>query len=128
MESNASVKKRLIVLVSILLIGLIIVGAVSLSSSSSSSSNMHQIGEKRVPVLLALANLNVERMNIRAQTLEVLTLEFENNIQDRLANIKKQREKSWSIIDENLKKFKSIPRETEKGKSFSFGLDPSPIG
>ena len=111
-----SVKKRLIVLVSILLIGLIIVGAVSLSSSSSSSSNMHQIGEKRVPVLLALANLNVERMNIRAQTLEVLTLEFENNIQDRLANIKKQREKSWSIIDENLKKFKSIPRETEKGK------------
>ena len=111
-----SVKQRLIMLVSILLLGLVIVGAVSLNSSLSSSDNMHQIGEKRVPVLLALSNLNVERMNIRAQTLEVLTLELETNVQDRLSIIKKQREKSWSIIDENLSKFKAIPRETEKGK------------
>ena len=111
-----SVKRRLIMLVSILLLGLVIVGAVSLNSSLSSSDNMHQIGEKRVPVLLALSNLNVERMNIRAQTLEVLTLELETNIQERLSTIKKQREKSWSVIDENLTKFKSIPRETEKGK------------
>jgi methyl-accepting chemotaxis protein len=111
-----SVKQRLIMLVSVLLLGLIIVGTVSLNSSVSSSDNMHQIGERRVPALLALSNLNVERMNIRAQTLEVLTLESETNIQERLSIIKKQREKSWSTIDENLNKFKSIPRETEKGK------------
>ena len=111
-----SVKQRLIMLVSVLLIGLIIVGTVSLNSSVSSSDNMHQIGERRVPALLALSNLNVERMNIRAQTLEVLTLELETNVQEKLSIIKKQREKSWSIIDENLNKFKSIPRETEKGK------------
>ena len=111
-----SVKRRLIMLVSILLLGLVIVGAVSLNSSLSSSDNMYQIGEKRVPALLALSNLNVERLNIRAQTLEVLTLELETNVQDRLSIIKKQREKSWSIIDENLSKFKAIPRETEKGK------------
>ncbi len=111
-----SVKQRLITLVSVLLVGLIIVGGVSLNSSFSSSENMHQIGEKRVPVLLALANLNVERMNIRAQTLEVLTLDSETNIQEKLSNIKKQREKSWMVVDENLNKFKSIPRETEKGK------------
>ncbi len=111
-----SVKKRLITLVSILLLGLIIVGAISLNSAISSSDNMHQIGERRIPALLALSNLNVERMNIRAQTLEVLTLESATNVQERLSIIKQQREKSWTVIDSNLAKFKSIPRETEKGK------------
>ena len=122
-----SVKQRLIMLVSVLLIGLIIVGTVSLSSSVSSSDNMHQIGEKRVPALLALSNINVERMNIRAQTLEVLTLELETNVQEKLSIIKKQREKSWSIIDENLNKFKSIPRETEKGKLAAQKLETAHI-
>ena len=55
---------------------------------------MHQIGERRIPALLALSNLNVERMNIRAQTLEVLTLESATNVQERLSIIKQQREKS----------------------------------
>jgi len=111
-----SVKKRLITLVSVLLLGLIIVGAISLNSAISSSNSMHQIGERRIPALLALSNLNVERMNIRAQTLEVLTLESATNVQERLSIIKQQREKSWAVIDNNLAKFKSIPRETEKGK------------
>ena len=85
-----SVKKRLITLVSILLLGLIIVGAISLNSAISSSDNMHQIGERRIPALLALSNLNVERMNIRAQTLEVLTLESATNVQERLSIIKQK--------------------------------------
>ena len=111
-----SVKNRLTTLAGVLIVGLIIVGFIAWKSANSWANNMHTIGDERVPGLLYLANMNTERMVIRAQTLEVMTLEFNYNAQENFSKIKKQRENSWVIIDENWKKFKALPRASERGR------------
>ena len=77
---------------------------------------MHKVGKERVPALLSLGNINTERMAIIAQTLEVMTLNPNENIKTKLSEIANQRLNSWKIIDENWKVFMDIPRNTEAGK------------
>ena len=111
-----SVKNRLRLLSAILLLGLVIIGVIAVNSSRTWSSDMHKIGEERVPALLSLGNINTERMAIRAQTLEVLTLDSNSDIKIKLSEIANQRTTSWKTIDENWKVFMDIPRNTEAGK------------
>ena len=111
-----SVKNRLRLLSGILLFGLAVIGFIAFDNAKTWSNDMHKVGEERVPALLSLGNLNTERMAIRAQTLEVLTLDENSNLKDALTRISTQREESWKIIDENWKSFSSIPRNTEAGK------------
>ena len=111
-----SVKNRLRLLSSILLFGLAVIGFIAFDNAKTWSDDMHKVGKERVPALLNLGNLNTERMAIRAQTLEVLTLDENSNIKNTLEKIATQREESWKIIDENWKSFSSIPRNTEAGK------------
>ncbi|CAM3441991.1 methyl-accepting chemotaxis protein [Arcobacter aquimarinus] len=111
-----SVKNRLRLLSGILLFGLALIGFIAFDNAKTWSKDMHKIGEERVPALLSLGNLNTERMAIRAQTLEVLTLDGSSNIKNTLEKIATQREESWKSIDENWKNFNSIPRNTEAGK------------
>ena len=111
-----SVKNRLRLLSTILLVGLVIIGVIAFNSARTWSSDMHKIGEERVPALLSLGNINAERMSIRAQTLEVLTLDSNSDIKTKLSEIANQRTNSWKIIDENWKIFMDIPRNTEAGK------------
>ena len=104
-----SVKNRLRLLSAILLLGLVIIGVIAVNSSRAWSSDMHKIGEERVPALLSLGNINTERMAIRAQTLEVLTLDSNSDIKIKLSEIANQRTTSWKTIDENWKVFLVIP-------------------
>ena len=111
-----SVKNRLRLLSTILLTGLIVIGVIAFNSAKTWSSDIHKVGEERVPALLSLGNINTERMAIRAQTLEVITLNPNENIKTKLSEIATQRSNSWKIIDENWKVFMDIPRNTEAGK------------
>jgi methyl-accepting chemotaxis protein len=111
-----SVKNRLRLLSAILLAGLVVIGVIAFNSARTWSSDMHKVGEERVPALLSLGNINTERMAIRAQTLEVITLNPNENIKTKLSEITAQRANSWKIIDENWKVFIDIPRNTEAGK------------
>ncbi len=111
-----SVKNRLRLLSAILLAGLVIIGIIAFNSARTWSSDMQKVGEERVPALLSLGNVNTERMAIRAQTLEVMTLDSNENIKTKLSEIANQRLNSWKIIDENWKIFMDIPRNTEAGK------------
>ena len=86
------------------------------NSAKTWSNDMHKVGKERVPALLSLGNINTERMAIRAQTLEVMTLNPNENIKTKLSEIANQRLNSWKIIDENWKVFMDIPRNTEAGK------------
>jgi methyl-accepting chemotaxis protein len=110
-----SVKNRLLAFASTLIVGLIVVGAIAWNSASSWSKDMHTIGDYRVPGLLALGNMNTERMVIRAQTLEVLLLELDYEAQEQFLKIKQQRENSWNVIEENWNNFIKLPRATKKG-------------
>ena len=111
-----SVKNRLRLLSTILLTGLIVIGVIAFNSAKTWSNDMHKVGKERVPALLSLGNINTERMAIRAQTLEVMTLNPNENIKTKLSEIANQRLNSWKIIDENWKVFMDIPRNTEAGK------------
>ncbi|MDY0327707.1 MAG: methyl-accepting chemotaxis protein [Arcobacteraceae bacterium] len=111
-----TVKQRLIALVGVLMVGLVMVGAIALNSALSCAHDMHKIGEERVPGLLYIGNLNTERMIIRAQTLDVLTLKNDYNVKEKFVDIAKQREQSWKVVDENWNKFKDLPRGSEKGR------------
>ena len=111
-----SVKNRLRLLSTILLTGLIVIGVIAFNSAKTWSNDMHKVGKERVPALLSLGNINTERMAIRAQTFEVMTLNPNENIKTKLSEIANQRLNSWKIIDENWKVFMDIPRNTEAGK------------
>ena len=111
-----SVKNRLRLLSTILLTGLIVIGVIAFNSAKTWSNDMHKVGKERVPALLSLGNINTERMAIIAQTLEVMTLNPNENIKTKLSEIANQRLNSWKIIDENWKVFMDIPRNTEAGK------------
>ncbi len=111
-----SVKNRLRLLSTILLTGLIVIGVIAFNSAKTWSNDMHKVGKERVPALLSLGNINTERMAIRAQILEVMTLNPNENIKTKLSEITTQRANSWKIIDENWKVFMDIPRNTEAGK------------
>ncbi|MCT7602557.1 HAMP domain-containing methyl-accepting chemotaxis protein [Aliarcobacter butzleri] len=110
------VKNRLRLLSMLLIAGLIIIGLVAFNSAKTWSDDMHSVGEERIPALLSLSNINAERMAIRAQTLEVLTLDRTKNHKEKISSIENQRINSWKIIDENWKVFQDIPRNTEAGK------------
>lgn len=114
-----SVKNKLGLLSGILLVAIIIVGIIAYMSSKSWSTDLTKLAEERVPGMLYLGTLDKERMVIRSQTLEVLTLEFEYNSQSKFSDIAKQRTNSWKIIDENWEKFVALPRASERGRQAS---------
>lgn len=117
-----SIKSRLITLVCILLLGLVIVGGIALNAVVSWSNDMHKVGDERVPGLLYLTTMNTERMIIRSQTLEVLTLEYDYNAQEKFSHIAQQRIKSWQLFEENWKKFEALPRASDRGRQAVINL------
>ncbi|RBQ30167.1 HAMP domain-containing methyl-accepting chemotaxis protein [Aliarcobacter vitoriensis] len=117
-----SVKRRLQILSLVFIFGLIVIGLVSFNSAKNVSNDLENIGNERIPALLSLSDLNAERMSIRAQTLDVLTLNSSENNKDRLLQIASQRKNSWEIIDKNWKIFQDIPRNTEAGKKAAASL------
>ena len=87
-----SVKNRLRLLSLVFIVGLAIIGMVSFNSAKSSSNDMGDIANERIPVLLAVTDINSDRMAIRAITFDVLTFdEHINNNQKLLNNQKEQK-------------------------------------
>ncbi|WP_418187524.1 HAMP domain-containing methyl-accepting chemotaxis protein [Aliarcobacter lanthieri] len=117
-----SVKRRLQILSLVFILGLIVIGLVSFNSARSISNDLDSIANERIPALLSLSDLNTERMSIRSQTLDVLTLDYNSNNKDRLIEIANQRKNSWETIDKNWAVFQSIPRNTEAGKKAAASL------
>ncbi|MBL3521012.1 MCP four helix bundle domain-containing protein [Arcobacter lanthieri] len=117
-----SVKRRLQILSLVFILGLIVIGLVSFNSAKSISNDLDSIANERIPALLSLSDLNTERMSIRSQTLDVLTLDYNSNNKDRLIEIANQRKNSWETIDKNWAVFQSIPRNTEAGKKAAASL------
>ncbi len=79
------------------------------------ADDMTNIGRNRIPDLQSLAALNRERMTIRAETLDVYSLENRPYKADAYISILEQRKKSWSVVDDAWGKFLEIPRQSAKG-------------
>jgi methyl-accepting chemotaxis protein len=69
--NNLKVRTKLWMFVIAMLIALVITGVMGIIGMSQWSQDMSNFSKVRTPTLIALGNLNTERMAIRAQTVSV---------------------------------------------------------
>ncbi|HQM45717.1 MAG TPA: MCP four helix bundle domain-containing protein, partial [Smithellaceae bacterium] len=123
---NVTIGKKLIVSFLCVAAGLLAIGMIGWSSISSMERGIINMAENRIPDLQCMNALNKERMAIRAQTLDVW---IEENSDHSIAvasyrRIQQERKASWARVDENMRKLKSIPRQSEKGRDLMSKIEP----
>jgi methyl-accepting chemotaxis protein len=92
------------------------VGGMGFYGVTVMTGDMVYIGSNRIPDLQDLGALNQERMIIRAQTLNVLVNENEENAQAAFQKLADQRRKSWTVVEEAWNGLLETPRRTERGR------------
>jgi len=94
------------------------IGLVGWSTIDHLEKNINNMAVNRIPDLQSLAALNIQRMTIRAQTIEMWVEENTDHGEAVAAyrQIQGQRQKSWAIIDEAMESLKGIPRHTQQGR------------
>lgn len=97
------------------LLGLLL-GILAIYGVSALSASLENMGGNRVPALLALAELNKERMAIRAQTQAAFAYETQENIAQGLQRIQTERAASWQKVDKSWEQLLKIPRTSERGQ------------
>ncbi|WP_141047866.1 HAMP domain-containing methyl-accepting chemotaxis protein [Aliarcobacter cryaerophilus] len=111
-----SVKTRLIALSLVFILSLITISAVSYFNTKSSSNDLTNISDERIPILIAVAELDTLRYKIRAMTHEVFSVHKNSDYSKNLQAIKESRETAWADITKHWEYFASTPRQTEAGK------------
>ncbi|MDX4061260.1 methyl-accepting chemotaxis protein [Aliarcobacter skirrowii] len=111
-----SVKSRLISLSLVFILSLLTISTVSYFNSKSTSNDLVNISDERIPILLAITDLDTLRYKIRAVTQELFSVNVDENYKKNLQDIKEYRDSTWEQIDKNWKFFASTPRQTEAGK------------
>ncbi|PRM99057.1 HAMP domain-containing methyl-accepting chemotaxis protein [Aliarcobacter cryaerophilus] len=111
-----SIKNRLIALSLVFILSLITISAVSYFNTKSSSNDLTNISDERIPILIAVAELDTLRYKIRAMTHEVFSVHKNSDYSKNLQAIKESRETAWNDINKNWQYFASTPRQTEAGK------------
>lgn len=94
----------------------VIVGSVGYFRLSNVSDDLKGVGQSRIPDLIDLSQINYQRMMIRSQTLEVLTLENQEEIKTQLQGIYEKRQSSWQQVDKAWQSIVERPRFSAKGK------------
>ncbi len=118
-----SIKNRLIALSLVFILSLITISAVSYFNTKSSSNDLTNISDERIPILIAVAELDTLRYKIRAMTHEVFSVHKNSDYSKNLQAIKESRETAWNDINKNWQYFASTPRQTEAGKKAFAALE-----
>ncbi|OCL84070.1 HAMP domain-containing methyl-accepting chemotaxis protein [Arcobacter porcinus] len=115
-----SIKNRLRVLLLIFTLALIIISFVSYINTKDSSDKFTNISDERIPILLAVENIDALRYHVRSVTYQVFSLEYNQNSKEKLVDdlkaLKTKRYEIWEEIDKNWNFFESTPRMTKKGQ------------
>ncbi|MBK8895881.1 MAG: MCP four helix bundle domain-containing protein [Candidatus Competibacteraceae bacterium] len=114
--SNLKIGTRLILSFSVMAMIALILGGFAVFGINKLSNDMEVIGDNRLPTLQALAQLNRERMVIRAQTQSVFGYETQGDAREKYRAIQEERYKSWQRVDQSWQTLVKIPRTSEKGK------------
>ncbi len=122
---NMVLRSKLIVLILVMISGLLVVGVIGFNGISQWSKDMTTFGEKRIPIMIALSDLNRERMSIRAQTLEAWKYQNDPSATDGFQKIIDARKKSWETVDKNWKVIDAFKPSSEKGKALKDELVPA---
>lgn len=82
-----------------MIIIILIMGLIGYYGIQTMTSNLCSLTQDTIPSLEALATLNYQRMIIRADTLEVLLTEFQEDSHRILSDVIKSRQNSWAMVD-----------------------------
>ncbi|MCT7444290.1 HAMP domain-containing methyl-accepting chemotaxis protein [Aliarcobacter cryaerophilus] len=118
-----SIKNRLIALSLVFILSLLTISTVSYFNTKSSSNDLTNISDERIPILIAVAELDTLRYKIRAMTHEVFSVHKNSDYSKNLQAIKESRETAWNDINKNWQYFASTPRQTEAGKKAFAALE-----
>lgn len=112
------IKIRTKMLVSYIALALITgtVGIVGYSQINRLSSDMDNFGQNRLPDLRDYSAMNIQRMTIRACSIDVLAAEQSDDAQQKLQKIINERNTVFSRLDAVWASLLSRPRQTEKGR------------
>lgn len=120
---NVKVKKKLSLGFSIIISVMMLISIFASWGFYHLKGDFNYIANNRLPDLMALSNLNEERMKIRSQTLDVWTYVNYPDSQSEYRNILEQRAESWKITDKSIENMKTIPRHTDRGKQLVAQLE-----
>lgn len=121
--SNLSIAKKLMIGFGVCILALIVVGTIGFVGIARLENSLEDLGQQSVPDILALSELNIQRMNIRAQTLEVYSYENIPDSQNNYRNILSQREESFNITDRAMQELKDRPRLDQRGAELMTQLE-----
>jgi len=113
--NNLSIGKKLTIAFLFLSVITLIVGGFGIYGTHDITDDLRYLGSNRIPDLKNLAELNYERIIIRAQTYEILMSQTQNDRQAVLERIKIERENSWKKIEDVMARLVAIPRASETG-------------
>jgi methyl-accepting chemotaxis protein len=95
-----------------------VVGGIGFYGINKVEEDLSYVVEIRIPDLIALGTLNTQRINIRAQTLDVWVVE---NAEHEAAveyyrDIQKQRNQAWKVVDTAWEELQQTRRPTERAR------------
>jgi methyl-accepting chemotaxis protein len=122
---NMVLQSKLILLVAVMTVGLIIVGFIGFNGISQWSKDMNTFGQTRVPIMIALNDLNRERMAIRAQTLEAWKYQHDPLTTAEFQRIIDGRTKSWGHVDSDWKVIEEFEPSSDSNKALKAELLPA---
>lgn len=116
--NNVSVTIKLGVFGGVLLLALAVVAYDGYGVATEWSADVGEMRNATVPGLVSINALNTERMEIRAQTLDVM-LQTEG-YQDKtgLNRIAQERQNSWALVDEQWQQLGETPMTAEERRMF----------
>lgn len=110
---NMSLKSLLAVGFGVLIAVLLLVGGFAIKNAVDMNRALETLASERLPATVTYGELNLERMRVRAQTLEVMTLrEVVPATRTTLSRIVDERAASWSKIDGLLRTLAEQPRNS----------------
>ncbi len=90
---------------------LLFVGGYAIVSERSMTADIDDLANRRLPATVGYGMLNIERMRIRSQTLEVLNLRFPAEQTTAVLNdVAKARADSWEAVEQRLGEVDKLPR------------------
>lgn len=106
-----------IVIVFFVIIGIsVLSGTMGIRSLIDLNSRTNYIHKNRIPDLITLSDLHLERTLIRVQTLDVFHARTLADPKANLARIINERENSWAKVDQLWTTLNNIPRMSQEGK------------
>jgi methyl-accepting chemotaxis protein len=83
---------------------------------NSGVSGVAELGQHRLPSVIALQALREAQVGLKSSTLEVALWENDTEAQDQFADIAKDKRQWWAKVDTAWKSYESIPKSAEEAE------------